>query len=138
RPDGVAPPLPRARPPSDADVSPPPCLPSRPPPLHFSQSAINPTLHSFPTRRSSDLTRGASALLFQQSPRGERAIADCGALQTRRDRKSTRLNSSHLGISYAVFCLKKKNNTESLSLEFWMVSVSGTLAPASIMAAWTA
>src|SRR5262245_64154051 len=27
----------------------------------------------------------------------------------RRDRKSTRLNSSHLGISYAVFCLKKKN-----------------------------
>src|SRR5437899_6167906 len=30
-----------------------------------------------------------------------------------RDRKSTRLNSSHLGISYAVFCLKKKKtNTE--------------------------
>src|SRR5262245_66681070 len=28
------------------------------------------------------------------------------------DRKSTRLNSSHLGISYAVFCLKKKKNTE--------------------------
>src|SRR5205814_3617578 len=29
-----------------------------------------------------------------------------------RDRKSTRLNSSHLGISYAVFCLKKKNKNE--------------------------
>src|SRR5690606_41998469 len=29
----------------------------------------------------------------------------------RRDRKSTRLNSSHVKISYAVFCLKKKNNT---------------------------
>src|SRR5438874_10746363 len=28
-----------------------------------------------------------------------------------RDRKSTRLNSSHVEISYAVFCLKKKNNT---------------------------
>src|SRR5262245_62236218 len=28
--------------------------------------------------------------------------------QTHTDRKSTRLNSSHLGISYAVFCLKKK------------------------------
>src|SRR5689334_24651050 len=27
------------------------------------------------------------------------------------DRKSTRLNSSHSSISYAVFCLKKKNNT---------------------------
>src|SRR5258705_3055055 len=34
-----------------------------------------------------------------------------GAPKVRRhpDRKSTRLNSSHLGISYAVFCLKKKN-----------------------------
>src|SRR5262245_65297726 len=31
-----------------------------------------------------------------------------GALPSNRDRKSTRLNSSHLGISYAVFCLKKK------------------------------
>src|SRR5438445_6862192 len=29
------------------------------------------------------------------------------------DRKSTRLNSSHANISYAVFCLKKKNNTSS-------------------------
>src|SRR3712207_8965240 len=29
------------------------------------------------------------------------------------DRKSTRLNSSHANISYAVFCLKKKKNTES-------------------------
>src|SRR5256885_4645721 len=31
---------------------------------------------------------------------------------TRRDRKSTRLNSSHLVISYAVFCLKKKKKNE--------------------------
>src|SRR5256885_7172559 len=31
------------------------------------------------------------------------------------DRKSTRLNSSHLVISYAVFCLKKKNTTTFLS-----------------------
>src|SRR5262245_55804689 len=29
------------------------------------------------------------------------------------DRKSTRLNSSHLGISYAVFCLKKKKKTQT-------------------------
>src|SRR5205814_3835762 len=33
---------------------------------------------------------------------------DLGAPGGRGDRKSTRLNSSHLGISYAVFCLKKK------------------------------
>src|SRR2546426_8102500 len=32
------------------------------------------------------------------------------------DRKSTRLNSSHLVISYAVFCLKKKKNKDSYSL----------------------
>src|SRR5947199_4771931 len=31
----------------------------------------------------------------------------------RQDRKSTRLNSSHLGISYAVFCLKKKKKTRN-------------------------
>src|SRR3712207_8955983 len=32
-------------------------------------------------------------------------------LEAFKDRKSTRLNSSHANISYAVFCLKKKNNT---------------------------
>src|SRR2546426_6036996 len=32
----------------------------------------------------------------------------CRRVRARRDRKSTRLNSSHLVISYAVFCLKKK------------------------------
>src|ERR1035441_10849942 len=35
---------------------------------------------------------------------------------TQLDRKSTRLNSSHLGISYAVFCLKKKNSDSSVVL----------------------
>src|SRR3712207_8563734 len=33
------------------------------------------------------------------------------AQEARQDRKSTRLNSSHANISYAVFCLKKKNTT---------------------------
>src|SRR3712207_8721203 len=35
-----------------------------------------------------------------------------GRVLLRTDRKSTRLNSSHANISYAVFCLKKKNNTD--------------------------
>src|SRR5262245_64296518 len=35
-------------------------------------------------------------------------ILDLSKVEAGRDRKSTRLNSSHLGISYAVFCLKKK------------------------------
>src|SRR6201999_4595357 len=41
------------------------------------------------------------------------------------DRKSTRLNSSHLGISYAVFCLKKKKNkcrdAAAISDEFYQL-----------------
>src|SRR3712207_7118931 len=37
-----------------------------------------------------------------------------GALTAVQDRKSTRLNSSHANISYAVFCLKKKMSEETL------------------------
>src|SRR3712207_9003314 len=33
------------------------------------------------------------------------------------DRKSTRLNSSHANISYAVFCLKKNKNTHNISIQ---------------------
>src|SRR2546422_2739312 len=43
----------------------------------------------------------------------------------RRDRKSTRLNSSHGYISYAVFCLKKKNKT-SLTVLIYKQKVSTT------------
>src|SRR5258705_9476292 len=39
------------------------------------------------------------------------------ALRNKEDRKSTRLNSSHLGISYAVFCLKKKKKIKNERLE---------------------
>src|SRR2546426_7160154 len=41
---------------------------------------------------------------------GLTALAQLGVLGINTDRKSTRLNSSHLVISYAVFCLKKKKN----------------------------
>src|SRR5205814_8250005 len=63
-------------------------------------------LHSFPTRRSSDLTAAAlyriwGIILF-------RINFSAIFFTTPEDWKSTRLNSSHLGISYAVFCLKKK------------------------------
>src|SRR2546422_7532824 len=48
---------------------------------------------------------------------GEQALAVLcrvgGAVGAAGDRKSTRLNSSHGYISYAVFCLKKKNNTQN-------------------------
>src|SRR5256886_3481128 len=47
------------------------------------------------------------------SSHGTALPADSPAKFFRRDRKSTRLNSSHSQISYAVFCLKKKKNIEA-------------------------
>src|SRR5256885_5765061 len=49
-----------------------------------------------------------TARLFQELGIG-RNFVDVSQAQPGEDRKSTRLNSSHLVISYAVFCLKKKN-----------------------------
>src|SRR5437773_8520700 len=41
------------------------------------------------------------------------------ACQNQADRKSTRLNSSHITISYAVFCLKKKKHTDTLDMHLY-------------------
>src|SRR5205814_6876356 len=45
---------------------------------------------------------------------GNNAADDVNVTFPKLDRKSTRLNSSHLGISYAVFCLKKKKKNEPI------------------------
>src|SRR5699024_11610591 len=80
-------------------------LPLRPPP----RSTL------FPTRRSSDLKiRDQIASKYNscrdhRDPQEKRQITS----KTCRDRKSTRLNSSHVSISYAVFCLKKKTQQTS-------------------------
>src|SRR5207244_6530863 len=66
--------------------------------------------HSFPTRRSSDLSTSSWASTC--FPRSRKAAASPGS--TIPDRKSTRLNSSHQIISYAVFCLKKKRPSARL------------------------
>src|SRR5205807_2968194 len=94
-------------------------------------------LHSFPTRRSSDLipdctpaTKACPRDYDAISRRRKRQPGEASRIAGRRDsrglpnretavrspdrwrrtdRKSTRLNSSHLVTSYAVFCLKKKN-----------------------------
>src|SRR2546427_8071714 len=50
-----------------------------------------------------------SAIIGLQGGRDETRAAACLQLEPGIDRKSTRLNSSHSQISYAVFCLKKKN-----------------------------
>src|SRR5690606_42013096 len=95
-------------------------------------------VHSFPTRRSSDLRAVWDRVRAVPSPSAARAVEQSlrdarerwtdadGVLDetawsewvravlanewnaSERDRKSTRLNSSHVKISYAVFCLKKK------------------------------
>src|SRR5206468_11961626 len=101
----------------------------------FSRSAPPPHLHSFPTRRSSDLSNRLVSLsndvfrasdYFYAGYTGEPIQLsthriDVGGpignfygfksvdMDSTGDRKSTRLNSSHDQISYAVFCLKKKN-----------------------------
>src|SRR5437667_6538357 len=52
-----------------------------------------------------------SAAVFRVALRGDARRRANGC---RRDRKSTRLNSSHITISYAVFCLKKKKKTTNI------------------------
>src|SRR3712207_8152292 len=52
-------------------------------------------------------------LVLVRDPRGAQPeLRDPGAGVEREDRKSTRLNSSHANISYAVFCLKKNTKTQ--------------------------
>src|SRR5207245_11646230 len=87
-------------------------------------------LPSFPTRRSSDLAyfripvcdcgplcQKLSLNLLLKARQAEQNIQIMSSeapvvleFSLRRDRKSTRLNSSHGSISYAVFCLKKKKH----------------------------
>src|SRR5207253_9394098 len=99
-----------------------------------SRSPAIPSLRTFPTRRSSDLApppekvratplvrrlaqelgvdldaltgTGPQGRITEQDVRG--AAAPGEGRREPLDRKSTRLNSSHVAISYAVFCLKKK------------------------------
>src|SRR5207302_8319674 len=105
-------------------------------PLFLPTSPAPPHPHSFPTRRSSDLVVTdlqswlrrhpkpteqelldiARALLHAQPSMAPllrlandvALAADAEDASRALDRKSTRLNSSHVKISYAVFCLKKK------------------------------
>src|SRR6267378_3406541 len=55
------------------------------------------------------LFRSRAAARLREEPRGQGLARHRRHRQAERDRKSTRLNSSHVEISYAVSCLKKKN-----------------------------
>src|SRR3712207_7750938 len=59
------------------------------------------------------LTLGEAPALEVRHAVGERLDRLLRVELAQRDRKSTRLNSSHANISYAVFCLKKKQNQET-------------------------
>src|SRR4051794_41493904 len=76
--------------------------------------------HRQRTARRQDRRRGVpGAGLAAERGGGDRALRrSLGARHRRgdRDRKSTRLNSSHPSISYAVFCLKKKKTLSSTKL----------------------
>src|SRR2546430_10006305 len=63
----------------------------------------------------SEITLEGSHLLVAV---GRQPNSDRLTLQSAGDRKSTRLNSSHSQISYAVFCLKKKNETHTTRLSY--------------------
>src|SRR5689334_24275880 len=54
------------------------------------------------------------------------AVAALAAVRAARDRKSTRLNSSHSSISYAVFCLKKKKNRNEHAHRRTMIMIQVT------------
>src|SRR5699024_11831479 len=107
-----------------------------PPTFVLSRVALIRPLHSFPTRRSSDLTLKIPGRIcgfqdhcckrqkdpYHYSVDGpQKKDSGSGGHENKKflpayfeqpyskvDRKSTRLNSSHVSISYAVFCLKKK------------------------------
>src|SRR5688500_19362544 len=117
-------------------------------------------LQSFPTRRSSDLDllvrllqRGAKQLAEAVEVRlqvrlvqvpavdapggpwidavGETQADALAGEPVREDRKSTRLNSSHLVFSYAVFCMKKNNATTSILLTV-VIFMFNVVAPVAV------
>src|SRR5690348_17847767 len=56
---------------------------------------------------------------YMQTPEFAQGLARAESLARTKDRKSTRLNSSHPSISYAVFCLKKKRKKYPINRIRW-------------------
>src|SRR5690242_1946146 len=78
---------------------------------------------------------GRADIMRVQSENGQLQVMELFVVQnnsTPPDRKSTRLNSSHMSISYAVFCLKKKKEVKysnwSHRCYFYAMSASGTMS----------
>src|SRR5205807_4381638 len=77
------------------------------------------SLHdALPISRSAPRTSSAAS---STSSTGSRSSTPTTSGPPSRDRKSTRLNSSHLVISYAVFCLKKKKKKSYISTPYLII-----------------
>src|SRR5437667_9321332 len=70
------------------------------------RSTLFPYTTLFRSHRATGLKQKIRAGHAGPNKKRQRSLPFCGSAY--RDRKSTRLNSSHITISYAVFCLKKK------------------------------
>src|SRR5207302_4291909 len=101
-----------------------------PPPPETSTLSLHDALPiSLGHRRRGRAARLARGRAGPARPRGPRAPAD---------RKSTRLNSSHVKISYAVFCLKKKKrNKETLSAAHNRYHTDATLPSQLLLEYWS-
>src|SRR5690625_6299545 len=76
---------------------------------------------------SGDLRAGALLTSDAQVPASRHAeTRPVSFARHLRDRKSTRLNSSHVAISYAVFCLKKKTNRRAITLRCTLIARNTT------------
>src|SRR5947209_14410822 len=88
--------------------------------IFFFTAPATTEIYTFPTRRSSDLSSVEVATIGHEGMVGFRSLlgADTSIVRVmvQVDRKSTRLNSSHANISYAVFCLKKKKRKKSYAI----------------------
>src|ERR1035438_10665100 len=84
-------------------------------PMRHLVSRVAPTLHDRPATMSFPVLAADAALQEHVGSLPDPPCSQKGVGRDYTDRKSTRLNSSHLGISYAVFCLKKKRDGEAQS-----------------------
>src|SRR5437899_5438227 len=89
-------------------------------------SARHPEQLAGPAERSAVGLRSRRAGTHEVMPH-DRCTPESAQVGYPLDRKSTRLNSSHLGISYAVFCLKKKNTITNPSSLTNATSCTGTI-----------
>src|SRR5688572_20357962 len=100
-----------ASPPAPQPEPPPPPAPAPPPPPPPVETKPEPPPPPAPPAATSDPATAEELRRTKSSPLVRKIAQEHNVDISQLDRKSTRLNSSHSQISYAVFCLKKKKKT---------------------------